>query len=88
MEELEDYQDWQELEAVYRVTGLIRRFNRLKKSDIPLGGYYLEKANLMDLDLRGAHLMGTNLKEANLCGTELEGAFFWKDTILDNWLTH
>jgi len=65
-DEIRDYLPWQELEASYRITGIIRRLNRLGVSDI-----YLIRAYLPGVDLRGTNLQKAILVKANLRGAVL-----------------
>lgn len=82
-DELEDYLPWKEPEATYRITGIIKRLNKLGVSNVSLVGAYLKEAKLLDANLQGALLSGANLEGADLRGANLQGAFFQR-TILNN----
>jgi BTB/POZ domain-containing protein KCTD9 len=88
-EEIEDFLGWDEKEAAYRITGNIKRINKLGKSPNNLRGAFLNNmkldgvdlsagnlnsASLVKADLRGADLRGANLNQANLSEANLEDA--------------
>jgi hypothetical protein len=73
-EEIEDYLPWKEPEATYRITGIIKRLNRLGVSDINLKGATLNHAILENVNLQGADLTWANLPEAHLREAKLQGA--------------
>jgi len=75
LEEINDYRNWHEPEASYRIVGLIKRLNRLNViSNIDLRQCYLDKANLQDVKLMKSNLGQTTMIEANLIGAHLEEA--------------
>jgi uncharacterized protein YjbI with pentapeptide repeats len=86
-EEIDDYIEWREPEAVYRNLGAIKRLLNLQmdRSKIILRGCYLDGANLRgldlhDIDLAGAILTNANMQRVNfqgafLCGADLKSAF-------------
>jgi hypothetical protein len=82
-EEIDDYRDWQESEVTYRITGIIRRLNRLGVTDIDLKGVFLKEARLRGVALQGAQLQRTMLQGANLWEADLERANLWKATLQD-----
>ncbi|MFZ4476986.1 MAG: pentapeptide repeat-containing protein [Saprospiraceae bacterium] len=73
-EEIEDYQGRLEDEAKFRVTGAIKRLNKLGITDIDISNCYLKGANLKGVNLYLATLNGAILSEANLQGANLQGA--------------
>jgi hypothetical protein len=83
IDELNDYRNWQEPEATYRIIGIIKRLNKIGKYDIDLKNCYLPGADLLGLNLSEAKLFGANLTGANLCGIKLYKAKFSKETKLD-----
>jgi len=83
LEEIDDYREWRESEVAYRLTGIIRRLNRLGVTDIDLKGVFLKEARLRGVALQGARLERTTLQNANLWQADLEGANLWKATLQD-----
>lgn len=78
-EEIEDFLGWNSEEAAYRISGNIRRINRLgavpkNLSRAYLKGIDLSEANLYRANLEGANLSGANLRGANLDKAALRGA--------------
>lgn len=75
-EELNDYRDWKEPEAVYRTVGILKRLIILKKiKETNFQNCFLEGANLKGLDLMEIDFAGANLKKAHLDRANFEGAF-------------
>lgn len=79
LEEIHDYRGWDEKEAMYRITGAIRRLNKLKVSKIDLGNCYLRGADLRGVDLRGANLPRADLEGADLSLIESNPPKFFYD---------
>lgn len=71
LEELEDYRDWNEKEASYRVFGLIKRLYKLNKIDIDLSHCYFKdikfsKNSFNGFDFKKSLFYGTVFKNCNL----------------------
>ena len=86
-EEIDDYRDWKEPEATYRIIGCIKRLNRHKVTAIKLHGCFLKNADLTnkinltssdiwESDLENAHLYGTNLTNCCFNGSNLKNVKF------------
>jgi uncharacterized protein YjbI with pentapeptide repeats len=73
-EEIDDYRPGRSEENILRITGIIRRLNRLGISNINLNHTFLQAANLADANLAGAKLWVANLRGASLRGATLNGA--------------
>jgi hypothetical protein len=88
-EEIEDFREWNNEEASFRLRGLIKRINKEKVSRLNLVkanlskreliNANLQKADLSEANLTGAYLFwasltGANLSEANLSGANLSKA--------------
>lgn len=83
-EEIDDFRDWDEKEAMHRIVGNIKRLNKEGVTQIDLQRCYLKDANLEGTNLDGALLVIANLTkaylnkasliEADLSGTDLTGA--------------
>lgn len=78
-EEIDDFREWDEKEAMFRIVGNIKRLNRYGITDIYLRDCFLKGANLERTDLREAvftraNLNEASLAEANLWGADLSGA--------------
>lgn len=85
-EEIDDYREWDEKEAMYRIVGAVKRLNKLGVTNIDLSDCFLQNANLQAVRLQGSNLRNTNLQgaklqESNLSNTLLSGANF-NNTIL------
>lgn len=76
LEEIDDFRGWNEPEAMYRITGIIRRLDKLgvKGSELKLNNCYLSPSDLSHKNLSGADLEYAILIGANLAWTELVGA--------------
>ena len=85
-EEIDDYRNWESDEGSRRISGVIRRLNKKGESEsLNLVNYYLQEAdlkqlnlqyaNLLNANLEGAWLIGSNLKHANLEDANLEGSW-------------
>lgn len=70
-EEIEDFQGWNEKEAVYKNVGNIRRLNRMGVTNINLQQSYLEGGKLDRANLENADLFMANLKDADLTDARL-----------------
>jgi hypothetical protein len=73
-EEIEDYLLWYSDEAAHRIAGNIRRLNRLGITNIYLAYAYLNKADLVGVNLMNACLMSAELQETILITAHLQGA--------------
>ena len=97
-EEIEDFLGWNSDEAAYRITGNVRRLQRLGVNPNTLARAYLQEMDLQRIflkdcnlcqsilrfaDLRSANLSGTDLSNADLSGADLSGATL-TDAILTN----
>lgn len=91
--EIEDFLEWEETEAYYRIRGCIYRLNKLGVSDIKLRGANLSNLNLRMVDLHNADLRDVNFSNSflgvanfqracligsNFSGANLQGAKFDK----------
>ena len=95
--QIDDYREWQEPEAAYRIKGLIKRlldngvnnlnldYCYLKKTD--LSGYNLRNCYLFRAKLNDSILLGTNLIEANLSEADLSNAFLVNAYFIETNLT-
>ena len=70
-EEIDDFREWDEKEAMFRIVGNIKRLNRYGITDIYLRDCFLKGANLERADLREAVFIRANLKEASLAEANL-----------------
>lgn len=70
-QEIDDFRDWKDKEASYRIKGLIRRLYSLGESNINLFGCYLEEIKFPNGDF-----FDLNLEEANLVNSDLTSSFF------------
>lgn len=75
-DEINDFRKWESEEAAHRITGNIRRMNRLGKTNIDLLYSYLKDMDLYRVDLRGAFLSFTNFQGADLRRAHFGGAQF------------
>lgn len=76
---IEDFLGWETAEAMYRISGNIRRLNREGAVPETLKDAYLNHADLNGVDLsetslNGAHLVGADLQHADLSRTYLGSA--------------
>ncbi len=74
-EEIEDFRQWKNEEAMHRIRGLIRRLNEEGITNLNLHGAYLRKADLTGAKLQGANLIGANLQNASFRWANLKGAY-------------
>ncbi len=70
-DEIDDFRDWDEKEAMFRIVGNIKRLNRYGVTDIYLRDCFLKGANLRAANLNGANLRAANLNEASLAEANL-----------------
>ena len=88
-EELDDYREWKEDEAGYRVAGIIRRLESEGVEDINFDKLNLSKCSkeivekavktgARIISLQEAKLYGANLQEANLLGANLQEAGLYR----------
>jgi BTB/POZ domain-containing protein KCTD9 len=75
-EEIDNYREWKEKEAMFRIVGNIRRLNKIGYSKINLHGCYLEGANLANVNLNGAIFGYVSFGNANLSNSSLKRVFF------------
>lgn len=67
-EEIEDFRGWEEKEAVYRISGNVRRINKLGAVPQNMRGAYLAGSDLRGANLAGVDLVGADLSDSD-CGT-------------------
>jgi uncharacterized protein YjbI with pentapeptide repeats len=77
-EEIDDYRGWDEKEAMYRITGLIRRLNKLNAAPINLHRTFLSRADLSSISLKGADLYKADLRSAILYEADLHNAKLYR----------
>ena len=71
-EEIDDYRNWKEAEATYRIIGCIKRLNRLNVTALKLHGCFLKNANLVErVNLTSSEIWESNLEDARLHGAYL-----------------
>lgn len=97
-EEIDDYRQWNEKEAAYRILGIIRRLNKLGVTAINLSQCYISGLDLSGVDLTGANLNSANLhgsilkkaklKGATLNAANLEGADLSEAILIDAKIRH
>jgi len=75
-EEIDDYREWNEPEAMFRIVGNIKRLSRLGVTEIDLQHCFLEESNLGGLNLSGSIFSGARMEHTFLAEAELENAFF------------
>lgn len=90
-EAIEDFRDWNSMEAAYRIAGCVRRLNRCGVSRIDLSRCMLRHMHLRESALSGARMVQTRLQgavlsKADLCdadlnGADLRGAFLWQSRL-------
>lgn len=85
-EEIDDFRDWKEEEAKYRILGNVKRLARLGEKHFDLNRCYLEGSWLEGLELNESDLNCVNLSNAyisNCCfkNVNFRGAQFSKATI-------
>ncbi len=74
-DEIDDFRDWKEMEAAYRIAGNIKRLNKNGfKGRINLGNCYLKDTNLAHTNLNKANLRRAILQGVLLNGADLQGA--------------
>ncbi|MEE9339613.1 MAG: pentapeptide repeat-containing protein [Methylococcaceae bacterium] len=71
---IDDFRMWKDTEASFRISGSVKRLNRLGITVIKLNDCNLESSNLSEVDLTDADLLGTNLRNANMKFSILRGA--------------
>lgn len=74
LEEIEDFREWDEKKAMYRIVGNIRRLNKQGVTDINISRCYLVGAGLVGNDLSGANFRGADLRNAYLTESILRNA--------------
>ena len=74
-EEIDDYRRWDEKEATFRISGNIRRLNKLGVTNIDLSFCYLRGAQLENVNLENSNLFLAQLQNANLKKAVLNGAY-------------
>jgi hypothetical protein len=75
-EEIDDYREWDEKEAMYRIVGAIKRLTKVGVFNIDLQFCYLEEAKLENEVLNGAIFNNAKLAKARLNGAKLNDAQF------------
>lgn len=70
-EEIDDYREWPEKEAKFRIMGAVRRLFKEGEKKLNLRNCYLEGANFANNDLSGTHFDGAILADAKFYGTVL-----------------
>jgi BTB/POZ domain-containing protein KCTD9 len=89
LEEIDDYRGWDSQEASQRVSGIIRRLDKINKSEgLDLHNCTLIKAQLLKINLQGANFRNTLLTRANLRGSNLQRAHLSGATIAKADLFH
>ncbi len=73
-EEIDDFRHWKELEASYRIAGILRRLDKYKINNLDLSDCYLRDAYLEKIHLKLAKLEKANLHSAHLGYANLQGA--------------
>jgi hypothetical protein len=91
LEEIEDFIDWEDREATFRISGCIRRLYKLGVRKFNLRRSNLSFTNLSWMNIEksnfaGSNLMGTTFQEMNISNSNfslanLENCFFLKSTI-------
>lgn len=72
--EIDDFRHWRSEEAMFRIVGNVKRLNKLKISKIDLRNVHLQRADLIDTNLKNADLSGADLRKAMLLRANLQGA--------------
>jgi len=77
-EEIDDFRDWNEKEAMFRNVGNIKRLVKLGVKNLPLYFCYLKDAKLENISLEGANFNGANLENVTIDGvkTNLDKVIF------------
>lgn len=73
-EEIDDYREWKEPEAMHRIVGITKRLSKLKVQNLNLSRCFLPGANFEGLHLRSANLTSANLESANISSAILHNA--------------
>jgi len=80
-EELEDYQDWHEKEARFRIVGIIKRLVKEGIKKIDLRKCFLVEASFGKIDLSGSHFDMAILTDANFYHSVLVSSTFKAATL-------
>lgn len=72
---INDFLGWETEEAMYRITGNIRRLNREGAAPETLKEAYLREGDLQDADLSETSLQSATLSEANLQNADLSDTY-------------
>jgi len=77
-EEIDDYRNWNEMTASYRLAGILRRISRYEVKELNLSDCNLKNGRLPYIFLEKANLAYTVLEEANLYLARCHGAIFYE----------
>jgi hypothetical protein len=75
-EEIDDYREWPEKEAKFRLMGSVRRLIREGENKLNLRNCYLEETRFADWNLSNTHFDMANLLQAKFYQTVLIGSTF------------
>lgn len=72
-EEIDDFRNWTNDEAMFKIVGSIKRLNKHKIYQLELYECHMRNAKLEYINLSGSNLNFTDLSNANLMGANLSG---------------
>ncbi len=72
-EEIDDFRNWDNDEAMFKIVGNIKRLNKNKVYELELYECHMRNAKLEYINVKGSNLNFTNLENANLTGANLSG---------------
>jgi len=76
LEEIDDFRDWKDPEATYRIVGNIYRLNKYDVSEIDLSYCFLKNAFFGTASREKGKVVKVNLKGADLSYADLTNAYF------------
>lgn len=71
-DEIDDFRKWKSKEAMFRITGNIRRLGRLGKTNVDIRDCFLRKADLSFANLLRANLERADLRHTNFYSAKLD----------------
>lgn len=80
--EIDDFRGWDEKEAMYRITGNIRRLNRNGIKKINLSSCFLNDADLKGLNLQASELEMAKLENADLRDINFRNAILYHANLI------
>jgi BTB/POZ domain-containing protein KCTD9 len=72
-EEIDDFRNWNNDEAMFKIVGSIKRLNKHKIHQLELYECHMRNAKLEYINLAGSNLNFTDLSQSNLMGADMSG---------------